>query len=60
MGDELVLGVDANQGCLVTIVVKVPAWDLTWAAEFGAACQANGYAWLEEPLDMRAYDDLAA
>ncbi len=60
VGDDLVLGVDANQGWLVSIVDKLPAWDLNRAIEFAAACQANGFAWLEEPLDMRAYDDLAA
>ncbi|MBW2215446.1 MAG: hypothetical protein JRF48_13705 [Deltaproteobacteria bacterium] len=28
VGDDLVLGVDANQGWLVSIVDRVPAWDL--------------------------------
>ena len=60
VGDDLVLGVDANQGWLVTIVDKIPAWDLKRAKEFAAACHANGIEWLEEPLDMRDYDGLAA
>jgi len=56
MGDNFVLGVDANQGWLVTIVDKIPAWDLDRATEFAKACHANGIEWLEEPLDSRDYD----
>jgi L-alanine-DL-glutamate epimerase-like enolase superfamily enzyme len=43
------LGVDANQGWLVTIVDKVPAWDLTRAKDFALACADCGIEWLEEP-----------
>ena len=60
IGDSLKLGVDANQGWLVTIVDKIPAWDLKRAVEFSNACQANDIDWLEEPLDSRNYDDNAA
>jgi L-alanine-DL-glutamate epimerase-like enolase superfamily enzyme len=60
VGDNLVLGVDANQGWLVTIVDKIPAWDLKRATAFAEACYANNYNWLEEPLDSRNYDDNAA
>ncbi len=56
VGDDLVLGVDANQGWLVSIVDRVPAWDLERATEFASACHANGLEWLEEPLDSRDYD----
>ena len=28
VGDDLIIGVDANQGWLVSIVDKIPAWDL--------------------------------
>ncbi len=56
VGDELVLGVDANQGWLVSIVDRVPAWDLQRATEFAGACYQNGIDWLEEPLDARDYD----
>ena len=56
VGDDFALGVDANQGWLVTIVDKVPAWDLERATEFARACHANGIDWLEEPLDSRDYD----
>jgi len=60
VGDTLALGVDANQGWLVTIVDKIPAWDLARAREFAAACAANDISWLEEPLDSRDYDGNAA
>lgn len=56
VGDELILGVDANQGWLVSIVDQVPAWDLKRATEFAAACYDNGIEWLEEPLDSRDYE----
>jgi L-alanine-DL-glutamate epimerase-like enolase superfamily enzyme len=60
VGDDTVLGVDANQGWLVTIVDKVPAWDLRRAQEFSKACEDNNISWLEEPLDSRDYDGNAA
>jgi D-galactarolactone cycloisomerase len=60
VGDRFVLGVDANQGWLVTIVDKIPAWDLKRATEFAQTCYANNVAWLEEPLDSRDYDGNAA
>ena len=60
VGNDLVLGVDANQGWLVSIVDRVPAWDLKRATEFATACHANGLEWLEEPLDARNYDGNAA
>jgi len=57
---KLALGVDANQGWLVSIVDRVPPWDLKRATEFAAACHHNGLRWLEEPLDSRDYDGNAA
>jgi D-galactarolactone cycloisomerase len=57
---KLVLGVDANQGWLVSIVDRPPAWDFDRAREFATACHANGLRWLEEPLDSRDYDGNAA
>ena len=60
MGDDFVLGVDANQGWLVSIVDKIPAWDLRRAIEFARACHANNISWLEEPLDSRDYAGNAA
>ncbi|MBM3154754.1 MAG: mandelate racemase/muconate lactonizing enzyme family protein [Chloroflexi bacterium] len=60
IGDKMVLGVDANQGWLVSIVDRVPAWDLNRAKEFAKACKDNDIEWLEEPLDWHDYDGLAA
>lgn len=60
IGDDMILGVDANQGWLVTIVDKIPPWDLERATEFAKACADNGITWLEEPLDSRDYDGNAA
>ena len=60
VGDDFVLGVDANQGWLVSIVDRVPAWDLKRALDFAAACADYGIEWLEEPLDSRDYDGNAA
>jgi D-galactarolactone cycloisomerase len=60
VGDDLVLGVDANQGWLVSIVDRVPAWDLERATEFAEACHDNRIEWLEEPLDSRDYDGNAS
>lgn len=60
VGDDFVLGVDANQGWLVSIVDKVPAWNLGRAKAFADACCQNGIEWLEEPLDSRDYDGNAA
>jgi L-alanine-DL-glutamate epimerase-like enolase superfamily enzyme len=58
--DKLVLGVDANQGWLVSIVDRLPAWDLQRAIAFAAACFDNQIDWLEEPLDSRDFDGNAA
>ena len=60
VGDKLKLGVDVNQGWLVTAARKIPAWDLERATEFANACYQNGIQWLEEPLDSRDYDANAA
>jgi len=60
VGRRLVLGVDANQGWPVSIVDRVPDWDLKRAKEFAAACRDNRIEWLEEPLDSRDYDGNAA
>jgi L-alanine-DL-glutamate epimerase-like enolase superfamily enzyme len=60
LGDKLKLGVDVNQGWPVTIVDKVPVWDLKRAVDFAKACGDNGIEWLEEPLDNRDYNGNAA
>lgn len=53
------LGVDANQGWRVSAIADAPLWDLRRAARFADVCADAGVAWLEEPLAMDAYDDLA-
>jgi L-alanine-DL-glutamate epimerase-like enolase superfamily enzyme len=59
VGDSLVLGVDANQGWRVALIDDAPLWTLERATEFARACADLDVAWIEEPLDMHAYDELA-
>jgi L-alanine-DL-glutamate epimerase-like enolase superfamily enzyme len=59
VGDEMQIAVDANQGWRVTLIEDAPLWTLERATDFAAACAEFGLAWLEEPLDMYAYDELA-
>lgn len=59
LGDDFTIGVDANQGWRVTLIDDAPLWDLDRATEFARACEEQGVSWLEEPLDMHAYDELA-
>ena len=53
------IGVDANQGWRVAAVADAPLWDARRALRFARACADAGVAWLEEPLAMDAYDELA-
>jgi L-alanine-DL-glutamate epimerase-like enolase superfamily enzyme len=59
VGPDFTIGVDANQGWRVTLIDDAPLWDLDRATEFARACEDLGVGWLEEPLDMHAYDSLA-
>jgi len=59
VGDTMEIGVDANQGWPVTIIEKPPVWDLERATEFARAGKDLNVSWLEEPLDMYAWDELA-
>ena len=59
VGDAMQIGVDANQGWRVALIDDAPLWDLERATNFARACADNGVAWLEEPLDMYAWDELA-
>ncbi|HEX2294008.1 MAG TPA: mandelate racemase/muconate lactonizing enzyme family protein [Actinomycetota bacterium] len=59
VGGRMAIGVDANQGWRVTAVADAPLWDLERARRFAAVCADAGVAWLEEPLPMDSYDDLA-
>jgi L-alanine-DL-glutamate epimerase-like enolase superfamily enzyme len=60
IGDRMRLAVDANQGWRVTIIGDSPLWDLERAKRFADACVDAGVAWIEEPLAMDRYDDLAS
>ena len=60
LGDRMKIGVDANQAWRVTAVADAPLWDLARAKRFADLCADHGIAWIEEPLPMDAYDDLAA
>jgi hypothetical protein len=44
----------------VTIVADAPRWDLERGDRFADACADAGVAWIEEPLAMDEYDELAA
>jgi D-galactarolactone cycloisomerase len=59
VGSDLRIGVDANQGWRVALVADAPLWDLPRATEFARACTDLDVAWLEEPLDMYAFDEQA-
>lgn len=59
VGDSMEIGVDANQGWPVTIIKKPPTWDLSRAVEYAKACEAYNISWLEEPLDMYAFEEMA-
>ncbi len=59
VGDKMTIGVDANQGWRVTIINDAPIWDLDRAKYFTDACADMNIAWLEEPLPMDDYENLA-
>lgn len=60
VGDQVVLGVDANQAWRVAVVADAPRWDLPRARAFCDEAAKLGFAWVEEPLPMDAYADMAA
>ena len=59
VGDTMAIGVDANQGWRVSLIDDAPLWTLERAVDFARACAELDVRWIEEPLDMYAYDDLA-
>jgi L-alanine-DL-glutamate epimerase-like enolase superfamily enzyme len=59
VGDGMGIGVDANQGWRVALVDDAPLWTLERAADFARACAELDVGWIEEPLDMHAYDQQA-
>lgn len=60
MGSRMKIAVDANQAWRVAAIADAPLWTLERAKRFADACADVGVAWIEEPLPMDAYDDLAA
>jgi len=60
VGGRMRVAVDANQGWRVTIVADAPLWTFDRARRFADACAEVGVAWIEEPLAMDRYDELAA
>ncbi len=59
VGDGMQIGVDANQGWRVALIDDAPLWTLERATDFARACAELDVAWIEEPLDMYAYDEQA-
>jgi L-alanine-DL-glutamate epimerase-like enolase superfamily enzyme len=59
VGDTMALCVDANQGWRVALIDDAPLWTLERATDFARACAELDIAWIEEPLDMYAYDEQA-
>jgi D-galactarolactone cycloisomerase len=59
VSDSMAIGVDANQGWRVALVDDAPLWTLERATEFSRACAELDVRWIEEPLDMYAYDQQA-
>jgi L-alanine-DL-glutamate epimerase-like enolase superfamily enzyme len=59
VGDSMDISVDANQGWRVALIDDAPLWDLERAITFAKACADLDVAWIEEPLDMYAYDEQA-
>jgi D-galactarolactone cycloisomerase len=60
VGHKMKIAVDANQAWRVTAIGDAPLWDLARAKRFADACADAGVAWIEEPLPMDSYDDMAA
>ena len=60
VGHKMKIAVDANQAWRVAVIADAPLWDLARAKRFADVCADVGIAWIEEPLPMDAYDDLAA
>jgi D-galactarolactone cycloisomerase len=59
VADTMDIGVDANQGWRVALVDDAPLWTLDRATDFARACAELDVRWIEEPLDMYAYDEQA-
>ncbi len=60
VGEDMTIGVDANQAWRVSAIANAPLWDLERAKRFADVCADNHIAWIEEPLAMDSYDELSA
>lgn len=58
VGDDVVLGVDANQAWRVAAIADCAKWDHARAHAFCREAEALDFAWVEEPLPMDDYDGL--
>ncbi len=57
---KMKFGVDCNQAFWLIANGPGPKWDLARAKRFADACYEAGLLWVEEPLFMEWYDDMAA
>jgi D-galactarolactone cycloisomerase len=59
MQGRMQIAVDCNQAFRLTQFADAPLWDLARAKRFADAAADAGLAWVEEPLFMEWYDDMA-
>jgi D-galactarolactone cycloisomerase len=59
VGDEVGLGVDANQAWRVAAIADCARWDYERALAFCKEAEGLGFEWVEEPLPMDDYEGLA-
>jgi D-galactarolactone cycloisomerase len=59
VGEDFIIGVDANQGWPVSLFEPNPDWALERATAFAMGCEELGVAWLEEPLGMHDWHGMA-
>lgn len=60
LGDKMKFAVDCNQATWYTGAGPGPVWDLARAKRFADAAHEAGMLWVEEPLFLEWYDELAA
>lgn len=59
VGDDPILGVDANMAWRVAVIANCAKWDWDRAYAFCQEAAQRRYAWVEEPLPMDDYNALA-
>jgi D-galactarolactone cycloisomerase len=60
MDGRMRIAVDCNQAFRLTQFADAPRWDLARATRFADAAADAGLAWVEEPLFMEWFDEMAA